>query len=382
MFSAIKNACEQFRARPHDDFFRFYTEEFGLTGRKLEGYIPRAADLSAADYGERITRKLNGWRFGLVINQFQTLDEWLLRRARKFLHPLLVELPNQRCFELVTFVGNYDKTPFGIHKDELSIFHFVVEGRKRFYFWPSDYFTGQDDPRLHSDFETLRRDALVLEAEPGDLIFWPASFWHIGESVGGLTSTVSIGLASLHPAKDIWKLLLTKMEEAVGPLLERNVFNGLPGETPESSRLIMKLSKLAADALRKTSRDPQLAKSLRVLWLSQMTGAANGYQPPPLPWKDLPDDVLVMGQPENPIVWMPAADDDMVCSVNGHSFFIPADPNVVKMFEQLNDGKPRLVRDLIKEHAGKTKRGGVTFNSQPEGIRTVLSKLYSLRAIS
>ena len=108
MFSAIKNACEQFRAGPLDHFFRFYTEDFGLTGRKLEDYIPRAADLSVTDYGERITRKLNGWRFGLVINQFQARDEWILQRARKFLRPLLVELPNQRCIELVTFVGNYD----------------------------------------------------------------------------------------------------------------------------------------------------------------------------------------------------------------------------------------------------------------------------------
>lgn len=81
MFSAIKNASEQFRTNGSDRFFRFYTEEgFLLNGLKLRQYLPDARDVSAAAYTDRMTAKLNGQRFGLVINQFQARDAALVGR--------------------------------------------------------------------------------------------------------------------------------------------------------------------------------------------------------------------------------------------------------------------------------------------------------------
>jgi hypothetical protein len=318
----------------------------------------------------------------LVINHFQGRDALLWQSVRKFLSGLFAELPAQPSVETVSFLGNYDKTPFGIHKDDVSVFLYVVEGCKRIYFWPRDYFEGLDDPRLELDFATLHGDAIALEAEAGDFIFWPADIWHVGESVSGLSTTISIALGPLHPAKDIWKVLLAALEERIRPTLESSKFPTTPTEAHKRTRSISKMTKLAADALRKTSRDPKVAQYLEVLWLNRMTGAGNGYELPPLPWRVLTDDVVIQGQPENPILWLPAGDDDLVCSANGHSFFLPADPRVITMFQRLNSGEALRVGDLIQEHTGTTVRKGVTFNASPEGIRTVLSKLHSLSAIS
>ena len=72
----------------------------------------------------------------------------------------------------------------------------------------------------------------------------------------------------------------------------------------------------------------------------------------------------------------------MVCSANGHSFTIPADPRIIKLQAQLNSGASVSVGELIAKYTGVTQSEGVEFIASAEGIRTVLSKLYSLRAIS
>jgi hypothetical protein len=383
IFSAIKNASQQFRVGGADCFFRFYTEEgFLLTGPKLRHYIPETSDLSAADYGNRMTRKLHGQRFGLVISQFQAHEARLWLRVRKFLSQLSAELPAQPWVEIVSFVGNYDKSPFGIHQDDVSVFHFVVEGRKRMYLWPRDYFSSSDDVRVESDFATLRRDAVMLEAKAGDIIFWPANFWHVGESVGGLSSSISIALGPLRPAENTWELLLAKIRERLEPSFTESNFPTTLAEAQRSIKLIPKMSRLAVAALRKASHDPTLAQSLRTLWLNLMTGAGSDYVPPPLPWRILSDDLVIKGYPKCPILWTPNTDDDMICSTQGHSFTIPADPSIIRMFKRLNGGETARVGDLIAEHAGKTVRDGVAFNASPEGVRAVLSRLYSLRAIT
>src|SRR6185503_17197565 len=80
--------------------------------------------------------------------------------------------------------------------------------------------------------------------------------------------------------------------------------------------------------------------------------------------------------------WLVDASHQLVCSANGHSFTIPADPRVIRMLKRLNTGEPLLVSDLIKKYVGTSKSNGLEFVATPDGIREVLSKLYSLRGIS
>ena len=124
------------------------------------------------------------------------------------------------------------------------------------------------------------------------------------------------------------------------------------------------------------------AQTIQVSWLDRLTGSGSDPVPLPLPLKTLADDAFVQGCPEYPILWIPVADHHVACSANGHSFTIPADPNIIELLERLNTGETVQVKSLIEEHTGVTQCVGVEFNTLPEGIRTVLSKLYSLRAIS
>jgi hypothetical protein len=96
----------------------------------------------------------------------------------------------------------------------------------------------------------------------------------------------------------------------------------------------------------------------------------------------LDNDAVVIGNPDYPIAWLPGEDGEIVCSANGHAFSVAAHPQIVKLVKRLNQPRSCRVRDLIKEHAGTVQVDGVEFEARREDVRAVLTKLYSLRAIT
>jgi hypothetical protein len=84
--------------------------------------------------------------------------------------------------------------------------------------------------------------------------------------------------------------------------------------------------------------------------------------------------------PETPIVWI-VSDNQIVCSANGNSILLPAAPAIIALLTELNGGAMLRVRDLIKKYKGVSSRDGVQFKVTKDGLRFLLSKLYSLRAI-
>ncbi len=82
-----------------------------------------------------MTQKLKGQRFALVLNgSFLGHDAQLWMRMRNLLHGLLAQVPTPESLSAI-FLGNYESTPFGVHKDDKSNFQFVIEGRKRMHLW-------------------------------------------------------------------------------------------------------------------------------------------------------------------------------------------------------------------------------------------------------
>ena len=381
VFSAIRHAADLFRTTDSNVRIRFYMED-GFSERPAP-YLPDASDRSAWDYAARVTDKLRGQYFGLILNGFQAYDAELWRRMREFLRGLFTEIASQPMVEGVLFFGNYDKTPRGIHIDPVDVFLFVIEGRKKMYLWPKEFFqAGDNDELVHSDFAVLRRDALILEGEPGDVIYWPSSYWHVGESVGGLSVSLSLALQPLEPSSEILEHLKKYIEESVSDSLNEGSFPTTPKQLEESAEMISKVTKLSLKALQKANRDPAFAEAIQVCWLDRLSGSGSDPVPAPLPLRELAEDAFVQGSPEYQILWIPVADHQIACSANGHSFTVPADPKIIELLQRLNSGEVVQVKRLIEEHTGLTGCDDVKFNTTSEGIHTVLSKLYSFRAIS
>lgn len=160
----------------------------------------------ADTFEEMEARNPKGRSLGLMVNDLQAIDPAIWHSVCAFLrdaHPH-VDFPVARTV-LDLFYGNYAASFLGLHKDTQEIFAFVVRGEKTLLAWPFDYFTsrvpGLDvgarlfQTRLPVDYRKYRKDALVLKANAGDVIYWPSDYWHIAEGVpGDFSGMLSLGL--------------------------------------------------------------------------------------------------------------------------------------------------------------------------------------------
>lgn len=383
-FVALRNAADKFEKDGAHVKWRFYKgdEGFMLEGSKLSGYVPSMSDQSLSDYGKRINAKLKGECFGLLLPEMQEYHPQFYLRTREFISGLAAQVRLRWRLLPGLFVGNYEQTPFGIHQDPANIFDFIIGGGKRIYLWPEKYFRNSFDRVRNSDFAKLRRDATILEGEPGDVLYWPGRYWHTGESLGDLSISVSLALIPVQLSDFIVGGINNQIGEFLYPTLTRD--GGFPhaaSDVEDSPEMIAAAIKRAAKLLKRAHDDSDFIQALQVTWLDYMTSGGSDPVPPPLPLAELDDDRLIGGIPEIPIVWI-LSSNQIVCSANGNSILLPAAPAIIGLLTELNGGATLKVRDLIKKYTGVSRRDGVQFKVTKDGLRFLLSKLYSLRAIS
>ena len=156
--------------------------------------LPRRTDGDFNGYCQRIRQSLNGARFGLVVVDYPEFDGRIRRRVRQFLRPLQALVWLAAKSKTLLFVGDYERTPVGIHKDPHGTFVFVIEGRKRFRTWPSAFFPDAGKITGRLSYRKFLPGAITLEGAAGDLIYWPSSCWHIGEPAGGFSNSLNVGV--------------------------------------------------------------------------------------------------------------------------------------------------------------------------------------------
>ncbi|HZI06546.1 MAG TPA: cupin-like domain-containing protein, partial [Archangium sp.] len=189
----------------------YYSVLFNLTPH----FLPSREDRDAHAYVERVTRVLGGKRFGVVLNRAQAWHwgHWLQMHSflAGFHQTLGMPLSGS---DSAIFFGNYRYTPFGIHKDELHVFYFVVEGKKTMSMWPFEALSHREevpkDPgfihrpggiqvRDTAEEKQLLAQASFLEGRAGDLLYWPDSYWHRAEPSEGLSVSASLGVGTSPP---------------------------------------------------------------------------------------------------------------------------------------------------------------------------------------
>nr|WP_306414591.1 cupin domain-containing protein [Corallococcus carmarthensis] len=161
-------------------------------------FLPRGDGLSG--YMKELNATFDGARVGIILNDVELYNARLGVLLRKLLAPLIsrVGIP-ARNVESTIFAGDYDVTPFGIHKDDSAdVLTLVIEGRKRMLVWPEAYFDEHPErlQQLQAGNEAIplfEKDATVLLAEPGDIMYWPGSAYHVATSTGGVVATCAIG---------------------------------------------------------------------------------------------------------------------------------------------------------------------------------------------
>jgi hypothetical protein len=380
-FANVLAACDRWRSGAPAQI-RFFREDALLQSR-LGKYLPIDRDRDLAGYAARIAPLLQGQGFGLTVNGFARYDFSVFTRVRRFLGGLYerVGLPGD-VTDLDVFLGNYRRTPFGIHTDTSSNFCVVLDGKKRFLLWPGPVLDERRDLHHSVDYDHVRSEAIVLEGAPGDVVYWPSSYWHIAEGGGELSGAMNISLyVGDRRGSFVDGAIGSSTSGASGP------GDAMLPWTPQPAGLPPALEAALGTALTaRNEGDPAVARaSLVRAWLARTT-SFNMFRsmPDALPLPSLASIALsgrrVQIELDFPIVTLEHG-GVLFCSAHGHVIEFPAVPQVVRMIERLNRGREEPIEALVADTVGWSVIDGARVDVGPTEVLTVLENLLAMRAV-
>jgi hypothetical protein len=345
VFRGVVAARRRLR-QPTDDF------KLLIGGRRivldLDRWLPRAQDVSLERYHARLKRA--GARGELGSNAIDFQDElgWTFyNRLRQFLRGLyeIAGVPPRAEAEL--FLGNYRRTPSGVHRDQADIFCFAIEGKKCFRLWPAEAIRSSSPETGPVPYENHLKRSVCVEGMPGAIFYWPSSYWHIAESGGQLGSSLSVGLFyGFSFSRAIAASMGEWSREVDGD--GRDPIGSLPFSKSKVS------PELALIAQRAEGRPGRLTQRLMRRWLEQTTGY--GFDRIPRVTGRAPQLARrVRANPISPVLhWK--FNGDLVISVNGRSIAVAYHPGIVRMLSRLNRGTPCEVKDLLRFGGRRPRR--------------------------
>lgn len=341
------------KIRAGDGQLRLRMYDGGAARHLADQDYPRESDRSIGGYVERI----GGGRgmTGFVVNNFQAAHPDAWRLAQSLMARLPVR-PVPASFEI--FAGDYRQGFFGVHKDDQDVITFVLEGKKRFLVWPYETFANHPGVEPGSELETafLRRldvaryrdQAIVVEGEAGDILYWPAEYWHVAESDGGVTATLGLGLfADSSPFRLVERAACELAQE--GAELETEWPCGSSRSGGDSASF---LGALHADLVHALGSEP-LRRRLEEKALAHRTSFGLVARPDPEPLeKALDRDSRVRMPLPAALAWSRSESSqgpELLWSVSGAVFRYPYVEGIVRLFEKLTTGADLSIGRLLAE---------------------------------
>jgi hypothetical protein len=148
------------------------------------------------DIGDWTTRVFGKRKYGIIFNRGEKFSDHLSRSMVLKLGPLIdkIGMPTEG-FLFTIFIGNYDNTPLGIHKDlpGKSVMHFHLgPGPKTMYTWDDQPYSthAAADPSNAKQLAKHAHYSLSHTFDEGDIYFMPENRFHIGTQSG-----LSVGIA-------------------------------------------------------------------------------------------------------------------------------------------------------------------------------------------
>lgn len=338
-------------------------------------YLPSSADRSLDGYQERIARLLDGRRYALVINLFHSFHYPQWARERAFYAGLWERVGQPLSGAITTmFHGTYEHSPVGVHLDRFATFMFCLKGRKRMRFWPERPW--QEPVSTVLDYARYLDGSFTAEVEPGDLLYWPSTYFHVGESSGDEPATsVNVGVPRdrHRAAYDLDDLLA----DGIGAASEdREAWRQLAVAAPVFTKhadvkglLPSALPQALGEAVEIVRERGTQRLGDRIAELALQHQTAGGFRPvpPSPPPRPLADDEMVRMTAS---VATAQSGDGCLCAANGNVVRVSADPgDLAQILGLLRPGGAVVVRDMLP----------------PEGraeIKRLLETLESFHALS
>lgn len=343
LFDVLVLATRDHRGPP-TDFIRFY-----LGGRAvvqdIDRYLPVPADGCLDGYFDRIEGSVGQIDYLLNINNIQRFSRNAWQRSARFLSALYDQLGGipAKSVALHCYLGKYQSTPFGAHVDDGGVFMFVPHGTKAMRVWGPDV----ERPSINTgDYGRLAGASTLLNCQPGRFIYWPSSHYHVGESAGGRSASLTLGLyLAGDPLRDSTELLRLLAAQGMND-------HGLVAmySTAWDNNASMPLVQYdALSAIRSAAKDPQLEQLILEGWLRRVTGA--GFLRTPVAdgtAGDIDANGRVRRSPESYLqLSSPLAGKYSVLAADGQAFRIRASPGIRRALDVLAGGNWVPVRSLV-----------------------------------
>jgi hypothetical protein len=190
MLVEFSNHCRRLKSA---EGFKLYIQGQMLHPAEVLQFLPLKSDKTLSGYNTRMEKDFSD--YCLVCDELLQTSQKNWGKLHQFTSQLYsyVGFPN-RFAELGLYLGNYRKTPFGVHVDGCGVFSFPVIGEKNFRIWKPSF--AEKNPSLNraKNYNRFKRNSITMKAYPGDMTYWPSSAWHIAESDGSFNATWSIGV--------------------------------------------------------------------------------------------------------------------------------------------------------------------------------------------
>lgn len=369
LFQTLLKCCDLTRGKTEVDI-RFYVAGQAQSVLKSYDLLPKAADGSLEGYDGRLVSQLKGKEYLLIVNYLEVNDFGLWAWTREFLKGLYERVGmNKLGVYYAVFLGNYDKTPAGVHHDPESVFHLPVAGQKRMRIWTQEFVAR--NPRLKNSlqYEEFLGASTLLKSPPGGFIYWPSNAWHVSEGIGEFSASLAL---TLNCFKELVRPLIINMEQHYDESKYRSGVT-IPlqaGANGQSLPELPEALKQAAEFIHSMTS----VEYLRELWLKLITGANFLHVPRPLEARAIGTDEMIRGSSENKVALLPLAEKGLAVSANGHLLNLPDHPALRALIERINTGDELQVGQLLDACCG----GGFGIN---DGL-SFLSQLQSIRGIS
>lgn len=363
----------------------------------LRRWLPLAGDGSLSGYRRRLADRLGSRRYALVVSAFHSFWFPLWAREREFFAGLWREVGIPLTGAITTlFHGNYEHTPSGVHRDRFTTFLFALEGRKRMRFWQTRPWSQPVSTMV--DYRPYLDRSIAVDVAPGELLYWPASYYHVGESVGGdVATSVNVGVPRTEHRTSYYldDLLVGTIDEADLSDQERSrsrlsrvsgapLVRGVPAADRRLSPELPEPLRRGVRAFRDLSRPGQTERHIRTLWLGR--ASAGGLEPAPAPARRprLADHHLLRADPRFPIAWARDTSREWICAANGHTARAAGHPAVRRMLATLNTGRTVRVSDLLRPFRSGPARSAraAPIAATRAGMRLLLETLCAFRALA
>ncbi len=277
-------------------------------------------------------------------NAWNTLGEFSKSLFEK------VGLPNRQS-EIGLYLGNYKKTPFGVHVDGCGVFSIPIIGEKKFRLWTAAYVQKNPDLKMAFDYAKHLKKSTVMHVMPGQLTYWPSSAWHIAESSGAFSATWSIGIwvdQNYHDVvtETLQPLLLQKLSNDSAKKLIPFKPNKVQSGEIKTLPALMKRSANEISRLTKSELDDLFMKK----WL--LLTSMNGFKK--APWANTNlilkmSDTVYLTKAAG-IAWAKLNSNVICLACQGQIIELKNTNVALQFIEKLNSGTPFRVSSGVTKH--------------------------------